>query len=214
MIMFQIIQTALKAFSNLDNMMIIKHLRNISKEDWYKAYYIVQCFWKCHNNSRRMKTIESILKLQNKLMHSSLYLTNVNLHDVAKIEILKLIAINIDLFNQEKLQISMNDVEFLNEFSNFKVLLKNKKIEHIAIINDIFKKSFYKVLSDLQKIDANNVQSSMSESVQTKLIAAMIKKVKIKWSFLFKMIMIFKNYDVKQQEYFIKEFINMKKKKT
>jgi len=127
-----------------------------------------------------MKTIESILKLQNKLMHSSLYLTNVNLHDVAKIEILKLIAINIDLFNQEKLQISMNDVEFLNEFSNFKVLLKNKKIEHIAIINDIFKKSFYKVLSDLQKIDANNVQSSMSESVQTKLIAAMIKKVKIK----------------------------------
>jgi len=127
-----------------------------------------------------MKTIESILKLQNKLMHSSLYLTNVNLHDVAKIEILKLIAINIDLFNQEKLQISMNDVEFLNEFSNFKVLLKNKKIEYIAIINDIFKKFFYKVLSDLQKIDANNVQSSMSKSVQTKLIAAMIKKVKIK----------------------------------
>jgi len=127
-----------------------------------------------------MKIIESILKLQNKLMHSSLYLTNVNLHDVAKIEILKLIAINIDLFNQEKLQISINDVEFLNEFSNFKVLLKNKKIEHIAIINDIFKKFFYKVLSDLQKIDANNVQSSMSKSVQTKLIAAMIKKVKIK----------------------------------
>ena len=53
----------------------------------------------------------------------------------------------------------MNDIESLNELLNFKVLLKNEKIKCIAVINDIFEKSFCKVLNDLQKIDANNVQS-------------------------------------------------------
>ncbi len=91
-----------------------------------------------------------------------------------------MIAINIGLFDQEKSQISMNDVESLNELSNFKALSKNEKIKCIAVINDVFEKSFCKVLSDLRKIDANNVRSSMSESVQAKLIAAMTKRVKIK----------------------------------
>ncbi len=158
-IMFQLIQTALKAFSDLNNATIIKHLKDISKEDWYKAYYIVQCFWKCHNESRRTKAIKSISKLQNKSACSSFYLTNINLYDVAKAEALKLIMININLFNQKKSQISMNDIESLNELLNFKVLLKNEKIKCIAVINDIFEKSFCKVLNDLQKIDANNVQS-------------------------------------------------------
>lgn len=179
-IMFQLIQTVSKAFSDLDNMMITKHLRNISKEDWHRAYYIIRCFWKCCNESRRMKAIESISKLQNKSARSSLYLININLHDVARAKVFELIMINIDLFNQEESQISMNDVEFLNELLNFKVLSKNKKIKCIAVINDIFEKSFCKVLSDLRKIDANNVQSSMSKSVQTKLIAAMTKRMKIK----------------------------------
>ncbi len=161
-----------------------------------------------------MKAIESILKLQNKSMHLSLYLTNINLHDVAKIEVLELIMININLFNQEKSQISMNNIEFLNELLNFEVLSKNEKIKCIAVINDVFEKFFYKVLSDLRKIDVNNVQSSMSENVQMKLIAAMIKKVKIKLLFLFKMMMILKNCNIKQQKRFVKEFINMKKKKT
>ncbi len=213
-IMFQLIQTALKAFSDLDNVTIIKHLRNISEKDWHKAYYIIRCFWKCCNDSRKMKAIESILKLQNKSMHLSLYLTNINLHDVAKIEVLELIMININLFNQEKSQISMNNIEFLNELLNFEVLSKNEKIKCIAVINDVFEKFFYKVLSDLRKIDVNNVQSSMSENVQMKLIAAMIKKVKIKLLFLFKMMMILKNCNIKQQKRFVKEFINMKKKKT
>lgn len=103
MIMFQLIQTALKAFSDLDNLTITKYLRNISEEDWYRAYYIIKCFWKCCNESRRIKAIESISKLQNKSAHLSLYLTNVNFRNIAKIEALKLIAININLFNQEKL---------------------------------------------------------------------------------------------------------------
>ncbi len=59
----------------------------------------------------------------------------------------------------------MNDIKSLNELSNFKVLLKNEKIKCIVIINDVFEKSFCKVCSDLRKIDANNVQSSMSESI-------------------------------------------------
>ncbi len=49
-----------------------------------------------------MKVIKSISKLQNKSMHLSLYLTDVNFYDVMKVEVLKLIVININLFNQEK----------------------------------------------------------------------------------------------------------------